>query len=128
MILLSLSLNPLPYSRSSGQTPPAYPELYRDPARTDQLTPADLPNLGRQVVLEATSMFVHVTVRAGRQPGGLSSARPDQGCSGTRPTRSWRPSPRERPASQALEAGCAGLPDLEAAFERVRATMGVVAG
>src|SRR4051812_44043837 len=43
-----------------AQTAPAYPELYREPARTDELTPADLPNLGRQVVLEATSMFVHV--------------------------------------------------------------------
>ena len=58
--VLALLVSPGGSRQAFGQTAPAYPELYRDPPRTDQLTPADLPNLGRQVMLEATSMFVHV--------------------------------------------------------------------
>ena len=49
----------LPSRDVFSQVPPGYQELFRDPPRTDELTPADLPNLGRQVVLEAISMYSH---------------------------------------------------------------------
>ncbi|MGC8641967.1 MAG: hypothetical protein ACP5XB_19040 [Isosphaeraceae bacterium] len=59
MIVLFLSLDSLLALQADAQTAPGYIALFQDPPRTDQLTQADLPNLGRLVVLEATSMFVH---------------------------------------------------------------------
>ena len=58
-IVLLLGIDGRFQALASAQTPPGYTELFEDPPRTDQLTQADLPNLGRLVVLEATSMFVH---------------------------------------------------------------------
>jgi hypothetical protein len=60
LIQLFLGLGLWPPSQSLAQTPPGYNALFDDSPRTDQLTQADIPNLGRLVMLEAMSMFVHV--------------------------------------------------------------------
>ena len=109
------------------QTPPAYPELYQDPARTDQLTPADLPNLGRQVVLEATSMFVHARSELSDSPAAfrlLDQIRLlwDEADGFTAAVSATAP------ATRALEAGWLAFPDLDAAFQRVRSTLEVLPG
>ncbi len=126
-VALALLVNLACTSPASGQTAPAYPELYRDPARTDQLTPADLPNLGRQVMLEATSMFVHARSELSDSPEAFRLLEQIRAL--------WNEADAFTaavssgvPASQAMEAGALALPDLEAAFERVRSTLGILPG
>jgi len=96
VIALLFGLNPWLPSPVLGQTPPAYPELYRDPPRTDQLTPADLPNLGRQVILEATSMFVHARTELADSPESFRLLDPIMTLWNVAP----QPSPRSQQARQ----------------------------
>ena len=117
-----LSLFPLsPFARS--QTPPGYQALFRDPPRTGDLTPADLPNLGRQVTLEAISMYVHVRAEMRNSPASyrllaeiitLWNAADDF-------TAAVSSYPLE---TQGIEAGRLTFPQLEAAFYQVKDTQG----
>jgi hypothetical protein len=112
---------------SSGQTPPAYSDLFQDAPRTDRLTPADLPNLGRLVVLEATSMFVHVRSELADSPASYRLL--DQIRTLWNAADAFTAAVAYYPLeSQRIEAGRLALPDLEAAFENVRSTFGVLPG
>jgi hypothetical protein len=118
-------LAPLP--SAPCQTPPAYPQLFQDPPRTDQLTQADLPNLGRLVVLEATSMFVHARTELADSPASYRLLE--------QITTLWNAADAFTAAvsyypleSQGIEAGRLTFPDLEAAFDQVRATLGTLPG
>ncbi len=66
LLLIVLTAAP----NSPGQTAPTYPELFREPLPNLRLTPADLPNLGRLVSLEATSMFIHARDELYDSPAG----------------------------------------------------------
>ncbi|MBV8487724.1 MAG: hypothetical protein JO161_05550, partial [Planctomycetaceae bacterium] len=121
---------PQPYGRGGSawsQTPPAYSELFEDPPWTGRLTQADLPNLGRLVVLEATSMFVHARTE---YSNSLESFRVLQQVNEV-----WTQADAFTAAvsfyrlpSQSIEAGRLVYPDLEAAFLQLRATLGRVPG
>src|SRR3954464_7077784 len=69
VMLLTLGATLFLGSTTLAQSP-AYPELFRDPPRASDVTTADLPNLGRLVVLTATSMFVHAREELYDSPGG----------------------------------------------------------
>ena len=106
-----------------GQTPPGYNALFQDSPRTDQLTQADLPNLGRLVVLEATSMFVHA--RSDLADSTESSFLLNeittvwQAADAFVAAMSYYPTEAER-----LDAGRLAFPSLEVAFDRLRDTIG----
>ena len=106
-----------------GQVAPGYRELFRPPYRTDELTPADLPNLGRLVTLEAISMYVHVRAEMRNSPESyrllaeiitLWNAADDF-------TAAISYYPLE---TQGIEAGRLTFPQLEAAFYQVKVTQG----
>jgi len=108
------------------QTPPGYEELFQDPPRSDQLTQADLPNLGRLVALEATSMFVHARSELRNSPDSpllleeistLWNAADAFTAASTYPL-----------GSQRIQAGRLTFPELEEAFNRVKATLGRMPG
>ncbi len=108
------------------QTPPGYEELFQDPPRSDQLTQADLPNLGRLVALEATSMFVHARSELRNSPDSallleeistLWNAADAFTAASTYPL-----------GSQRIQAGRLTFPELEEAFYRVKATLGRMPG
>ncbi len=108
------------------QTPPGYEELFQDPPRSDQLTQADLPNLGRLVALEATSMFVHARSELRNSPdsallleeiSSLWNAADAFTAAATYPL-----------GSQRIQAGRLTFPELEEAFYRVKATLGRMPG
>jgi hypothetical protein len=105
-----------------GQTPPAYPELFEDPPWTGRLTQADLPNLGRLVALEATSMFVHARTEFQQS---LESTRVLQQVDAV-----WNQADAFTAAvsfyrfpSQSIEAGRLVYPGLEAAYLQLRDTL-----
>ena len=110
-----------------GQTGPAYRELYGDPPRTDQLTQADLPNLGRLVALESTSMFVHARSEFRVSPDSyrLLSEITTLWNAADAFTAAVAYSPLE---SERNQAGRLTFPDLEAAFYQVRGTLGTLPG
>jgi hypothetical protein len=112
---------------ASAQTRPGYQELFEDPPRTDQLTQADLPNLGRLVVLEATSMFVHARSELLDSPASfrLLDEINTLWNSADAFTAAVAFSPNE---NQRIEAGRLVFPELEAAFHRVRTTLGTLPG
>jgi hypothetical protein len=117
----------IPGSSAPGQTPPGYSALFQDSPRTDQLTQADLPNLGRLVVLEATSMFVHARSELSDSPTSYRLLADINTL--------WNAADAFTAAVayyplewQNIEAGRLTLPDLEAAFNQVRATFGVLPG
>jgi hypothetical protein len=124
MVAVSL-LMPVPGALS--QTAPGYQELFQDPARTDQLTQADLPNMGRLVVLEATAMLVHARSELGDSPNAYRLL--------TEITTLWNAAntftiavatfPLE---SQSIQAGRLTFPELEAAFYQVSGTLGTLPG
>jgi hypothetical protein len=60
LVAIGLACEAWAPAQAWAQTPPSYSELFQDPPQYNQLTQDDLPNLGRLVALEATSMFVHV--------------------------------------------------------------------
>ena len=111
----------------AGRTAPAYPELYRDPPRTDQLIPADLPNLARQVVLEATSMFVHARSELSDSPEAFRLLDQIRALWNEADAFTAAVSTGDS-ASRALEAGWLVYPDLDAAYQRVRSTLEVLPG
>ena len=85
-----------------GQTGPAYPALFQDPARTDQLTLADLPNMGRLVALKRPRCSCTLDGASG-ESRQFPIARRDHARSGTRPMRSRRR--RELPAREPKNSG-----------------------
>jgi hypothetical protein len=102
-----------------AQTPPTYPELFQDPPRFDQLTQADVSNLGRLVVLEATSMFVHVRSDLAYSPE-LYSLLNDvvtvwHAADAFVAAVSYFPTEAQR-----IDAGRLAFPNLEAAFNQLR--------
>jgi hypothetical protein len=110
-----------------GQTPPAYPELFQDPPQTAGFTQTDLPNLGRQVVLEATSMFVHARSELADSPESFLVLR--------QVNEVWTQADAFTAAvsfyrfpEQSIPAGRLAYPGLEAAFLQLRATLGRVPG
>jgi hypothetical protein len=114
-------------SSSFGQLPPTYEEFTRDPLPNYQLTPNDLPNLGRLVVLEATSMYVHASDELFDSPAGRQLIDDIAGvwiAADAFTAAVWFDPADPRIA----EAGMLSLPDLQAAFERLRATMQIVPG
>ena len=118
-------LRPVP--GALGQTAPGYSELFQDPARTDQLTRADLPNMGRLVVLEATSMFVHARSELRDSPDSYLLL--------DEITTLWNAADAFTAAvsfypleSQRIQAGRLTFPDLEEAFYQVRNTLGTMPG
>jgi hypothetical protein len=110
-----------------GQTPPAYPELFQDPPQTAGFTQADLPNLGRQVVLEATSMFVHARTELADSPESFRVLR-DVDAVWTQADAFTAAVSFYRFPEQSIEAGRLVFPNLEAAFLRLRARLGSVPG
>ncbi len=123
LIMLAPGLDSWSGSRARAQTAPGYSALFEDPPRTDQLTQADIPNLGRLVVLEATSMFVHVRSDLANSPesyGLLDDV-----------TTVWHAAdafvaavsyyPTE---AQSLEAGRLVFPSLQSAYDQLRNTLG----
>ncbi len=117
----------MPVPGALGQTAPGYQELFQDPARTDQLTRADLPNMGRLVVLEATSMFVHARSELRDSPDSYRLL--------DEITTLWNAADAFTAAvsfypleSQRIQAGRLTFPELEAAFYRVRRTLGTLPG
>ncbi len=106
-----------------SQTPPGYNELFRDPPRTDSLTPADLPNLGRLVALEAISMFVHARseLRSSPESAQLLAEITTLWNAADAFTSAVSDYPQE---SQRIEAGRLTLPQLETAFYQVKQTQG----
>jgi hypothetical protein len=117
----------LPALPASGQTPPAYPELFQDPPRTDQLTQADLSNLSRQVSLEATSMFVHVQADLADNP--LSGRLLEDITAVWRAADAFTGAVTDDPsAPRRIDAGLLVFPDLDEAFNRLRANLGIFPG
>jgi hypothetical protein len=111
----------------SGQSPPAYRELFEDPPRTANLTQADLSNLARLVQLEARSMLVRVRSEIGVSPQGERLQ--DQirllwdAADAFSGALSVSPDPAE-----ALEAARLTYVDLAAAYNRIRSTLGTLPG
>ncbi len=117
----------MPVPGALGQTAPGYQELFQDPARTDQLTQADLPNMGRLVVLEATSMFVHARSELRDSPDSYRLL--------DEITTLWSAADAFTAAvsfypleSQRIQAGRLTFPELEEAFYRVKRTLGTLPG
>jgi len=117
----------MPVPGALGQTGPGYQELFQDPARTDQLTRADLPNMGRLVVLEATSMFVHARSELRDSPDSYRLL--------DEITTLWNAADAFTAAvsfypleSQRIQAGRLTFPELEEAFYRVKRTLGTLPG
>ncbi|MGO9599827.1 MAG: hypothetical protein ACLP7Q_17695 [Isosphaeraceae bacterium] len=110
-----------------GQTPPAYPELFEDPPWTGRLTQADLPNLGRLVVLEATSMFVHARTEFANSPESFRVLQQVDAVWTQADAFTAAVSFYRFPA-QSVEAGRLAYPGLEAAFLQLRETLGRVPG
>jgi hypothetical protein len=107
--------------------PPTYEEFTRDPLPNYQLTPNDLRNLGRLVVLEATSMYVHASDELYDSPAGRQLIDDITGvwiAADAFTAAVWFDPGDPRIA----EAGMLSLPDLQAAYERLRATMQIVPG
>src|SRR5262249_37294663 len=103
-----------------GQTPPGYSELFENPARTDQLTQADLPNLGRLVALEATSMFVHVRSELADSPESFRLL--DEISTVWRAADAFSAAVSDGPSvPRRIEAGRLAFVDLDAAYYRLQA-------
>jgi hypothetical protein len=112
---------------SPGQLAPTYPELFGEPLPSLSLTPADLPNLGRLVVLEATSMFVHARQELYESPSG---GRLVEDISAL-----WVAADAFTAAvsfdsvdARRVEAGLLALPDLLAAYGRLRESVDTIPG
>ena len=124
-IVLFLCSTLLPLFAANAQTPPTYPELFVNPPQTEQLTQADLPNLSRLVVLESISMFNYTRAELYDTPEGyrlLNLIRDlwyaaDQFNAAV----SGYPTLAERVA-----AGRLTFPDVAAAFEPIRGSLGLV--
>lgn len=118
-IVLCLGLGSALSSRAAAQTAPGYIALFQDPPRTDQLTQADLPNLGRLVVLEATSMFVHARSDLYGSPESFYLLNDIttvwHAADAFVAAVSYYPSEAER-----LQAGRLVFPNLQAAYDRLR--------
>ena len=113
----------LPSRDVFSQVPPGYQELFRDPPRTDELTPADLPNLGRQVVLEAISMYSHALSEIRNSPysNRLYAAITTLWNAANDFTAALSFSPLE---TAGIPAARLTFPELEAAFYQLRDTLG----
>ncbi len=106
---------------------PNYQRLFEDPPRTDLLTPADLPNLGRLVVLEATSMFVHARSELANSPNAFRML--DEIRNLWSAADAFTAAVADDPTSPlAIEAGRLSFGDLEAAFAQVRDSFAVLPG
>ncbi|WP_165222723.1 hypothetical protein [Aquisphaera insulae] len=105
-----------------AQVGPTYSGLFDDPPRTDRLAPADLANLGRLVVLEATSMYDHARSEFLNSPAGppLLAEIQEVWRAGDDFTAAIAFSP-DRPSG--LEAGRLAYPALEQAYARLRDRM-----
>jgi hypothetical protein len=126
-IAFALSCTCFTRSTASGQTPPAYPELFQDPPRTDQLSQADLPNLARLIVLAATSMFARANAELYESPAGVRLL--------GQITDLWNWADlfaaavsSDPLATQPIEAGRLIFPDVEAAFGQIREVLGRLPG
>lgn len=111
----------------SGQLSPSYSELFQDPLPAVRLTPADLPNLGRLVSLEATSMFVHAREEffdTGVSRRLLSDVG-DVWIAADAFTAAVSFDPRD---SRRVEAGILAFPDLMNAFGRLRQSVDMIPG
>jgi hypothetical protein len=110
-----------------GQLPPTYTQFLRDPLPDYQLTPNDLPNLGRLVVLEATSMYIHAREELYDSPAGrqLIGEIADVWIAADAFTAAVSFDPGD---ARIAEAGMLALPDLLGAYERLRETMQIVPG
>ncbi|MFO0893275.1 MAG: hypothetical protein U0790_29570 [Isosphaeraceae bacterium] len=108
-------------------TPAEYQDLFRDSPQLDRLTQADLPNLGRLVVLEATSMFVHARSELSSSPNGfrlLEAIRSVwSAADGFTATVADGPDP-----GLSLDAGRLSFADLEAAYNQLRGTFAAMPG
>ncbi len=102
-------------------------ELFRDPPRADRITRADLPNLGRLVVLEATSMFVHARSELVNSPNGFRLL--DQIREVWNAAEFFTAAVDEEPASPlTLEAGRLAYDDLQASYNQLRAVFSEMPG
>jgi hypothetical protein len=126
-VVFSLCSMLLPVSFASAQTPPTYPELFANPPQTEQLTQADLPNLSRIVVLESIAMFSNVTSELYeiREDNRLQNLIRDLWYAADQfnAAVSLYPTVAERVA-----AGRLTFPDLAAAFDQIRGTLGRMPG
>jgi hypothetical protein len=106
---------------------PAYPELFQDPMRTDLITPADLPNLGRLVTLEATSMFVHARSELYNSPDSYRLL--DDIVALWNAADAFTAAVFYDPVdSQSIQAGRLTFPQLDTAYYQVRRTLGILPG
>src|SRR4051812_23107917 len=123
--LLLIVLTAAPHS--PGQTAPTYPELFREPLPNLQLTPADLPNLGRLVSLEATSMYVHARDELYDSPAGRRLL-DDIGNVWVAADAFTAAVSFDSIDSRRVEAGMLALPDLMAAFGQLRESVNAIPG
>ncbi len=126
-IVLFLCSALAPLFPANAQTPPTYPELFVNPPETEQLTQADLPNLSRIVVLESIAMFSNVTSELYeiRENSGLQNLIRDLWYAADQfnAAVSLYPTNAERVA-----AGRLTFPDVAAAFDQIRGTLGRMPG
>jgi hypothetical protein len=112
---------------ASSQTAPAYPEIFRDPPETARLNQDDLANLGRIVVLEASSMFVHARAELSSSPDAYRLL--------TQISEVWSAGDAfisavtfSETAAERAEAARLTYPDLEAAYMNLRSSLGAFPG
>ena len=107
--------------------PPRYAELFQDPPVANGMTQADLPNLGRMVTLEATAMFVNARAELADSPAGFQLIPQIQELE--RAADSFTASVSfYRFENDRVEAGRLTFPDLDQAFQRIRANLGALPG
>lgn len=123
LVIVGIGLALLPTRAVQAQTGPTYPELFRAPGRTDQLTQADVPNLARLVMLEASSMFVHARVDLQGSPESYVLLNDINAVWSAADSfvaaLSFAPS-----YAESIEGGRLVFPQLVAAYDRLRATIG----
>ena len=112
---------------ASAQTPPTYPELFQEPLPTPRLTAADLPNLGRLVSLEATSMYVHARDELYDSPAGRRLL-DDIGNVWISADAFTAAVSFDSVDASRVEAGLLTLPDLLAAYGRLRESVDTIPG
>lgn len=126
-VVFSLCLLLVPLFSVNAQTPPTYPELFANPPQTENLTQADLPNLSRLVVLESIAMFSNVTSE-------LYEIREDHRLQNLI-RNLWYAADQFNAAvslyptlAERVAAGRLVFPDLAAAFDQIRGTLGRMPG